>query len=358
MKNPRVLFVCSNNAGVNFWRMYQFFRSMSQKGLETAISGYDPEDKFVGTWQFRLAKDVKLQETIHSLFNNADVIVMQYYHAEIALALQLMYQQEFNKKILCEIDDYLIDVPHYNPVVADGGLTAGNNIEKIVIEQMKSADKIITSTDYLGEQYKRFNKNISTISNSIDFTKWNFKNNNKFNKKIKIGWIGGANHYEDLRILEQIIPIIQEKYKNKIEFTIVCGIPDYLKRIKNIKLVKKNVNIDKYPEFIASQGFDIGLAPLVYNRFNMAKSNLRWLEYGSLKVPCVASNIEPYAKSIVNGKTGYLCDGLNDWITNISTLIENEQLRKDIGKNELEEIENKYNLSNTIDKYIKIIRGI
>ena len=44
---------------------------------------------------------------------------------------------------------------------------------------------------------------------------------------------------------------------------------------------------------------DLALAPLEYNKFNEAKSNLRVLEYGALGWPVIASDIAPYRNTPV-----------------------------------------------------------
>lgn len=57
------------------------------------------------------------------------------------------------------------------------------------------------------------------------------------------------------------------------------------------------------------------------------------------KIPVVASRVYPYYKdvqgkgTIEHGETGLLCDTEEDWVTNLSLLIENEQERKRLGEN-------------------------
>jgi hypothetical protein len=54
------------------------------------------------------------------------------------------------------------------------------------------------------------------------------------------------------------------------------------------------VPIEKYPAKLASLGLDLALAPLEFNQFNEAKSNLKLLEYGALGYPVICTDIVPY----------------------------------------------------------------
>jgi hypothetical protein len=54
------------------------------------------------------------------------------------------------------------------------------------------------------------------------------------------------------------------------------------------------VAFDEYPAKLASLDLDLAVAPLEYNKFNEAKSNLRLLEYGIMGWPVVCTNIHPY----------------------------------------------------------------
>ena len=350
----KVLFLPTNCSGVMFWRCWQFFNKMKQKGIDTAIYNFRVDQNEVGKWERNFVKDKQIREEVYRLLRYCDIGVIQYIHHPLILAVIMMFQEEYKKKLLAEIDDEIIDTPSYNPAFL-GGWKPGNPNEKVIIEHLKVSNGIVTSTQFLGEYYSKFNKKVFVIPNSIDFDKWNIINGNG-HKKLRIGWIGGGNHEEDLKILVDVIPIIQKKYKN-IEFYFVHGVPNYLKKIKGVKWTLDWETIDKYPEHLASYGFDIGLAPLTINKFNMAKSNLKWLEYSALKIPTVATNIEPYTKSIKHGETGFLCKTVNHWVDNISLLVENENLRKEIGNNANEEIQKNWNLDKVTDKYIKYLRN-
>jgi glycosyltransferase involved in cell wall biosynthesis len=349
----RVLFLPTNVGGVAFWRMYQFFRKMKEKGVDAFIYNYKENANLVGEWEHRFAYDENTRSEIYGILKHSDVGVVQYIHLPIILAVLLMFQDKFHKKFLAEIDDEVIDTPAYNPAYK-GGWVPGNPFEKVVIEHLRSSNGIITSTDFLKSYYAMFNKNIHTMPNCIDFGKWG-TNRKRHDNKVRIGWIGGGNHDEDLRIMLEVIPAITSKHTN-VEFYFVHGVPDYLKNLKGVQYNTGWRDISKYPDYVASWGFDIGLAPLEINKFNNCKSNLRWLEYSALKIPTVATKIEPYEKSIVHGQTGFLCETAQDWIDNLSMLIDSQKDRRDIGNRAFDDIHSRFNLDTVTDDYIKTLK--
>lgn len=368
----RVLFLPTNVTPVNFWRMKQFSDYMQKKNIDSIIYDYKVNLDVAGEWESKFTTDSILRNNIYSLLRYCDVAVIGYLHFPQPLSLMLwkenaksLIDKDYDsnviemtkgpKKLLCEIDDLIMNTPDYNPAFK-GGWKPGNAYEKVIIEHMRSSNAVINSTEYLAKAHKKFNKKQYVIPNCIDIPRWNIEK--KKNKKLRIGWIGGANHEGDLRIMERIIKPILKKYKD-VEFYFVQGVPEFLKKISpRCKWDNRWETIDKYPEFLANYGFDIGLAPLEINNFNYGKSNLRFLEYAALKIPCIATNIEPYAKSIKNGVNGFLCDTKDDWIKNIGILIENESLRAKMGEEAYYTVCGKYNLNLITDKYIDILKRV
>jgi hypothetical protein len=68
----------------------------------------------------------------------------------------------------------------------------------------------------------------------------------------------------------------------------------------------------EYPAKLASLNLDVAVAPLEHNRFNVAKSNLRLLEYGIMGWPTICSDIEPYRNG--NAPVVRVPNNPNAWI--------------------------------------------
>ena len=373
-KKLNVLFVPTANSGVTFYRMTNFWTAADREGLANMrVLWWQKDQTEVHPWerdilnsdfQWRITKE--LQEYAMK----ADVIIFGMLHGSgarpdtpdaaedyISESLGLFRAIKDmlpNVPILTEIDDNMLSTPEYNP--ANPLYNPKSELREIAIRQFKESDGLIVSTSYLAEIYSDFNSNINVVPNAIDTVMWN-KTKKKSKPGIRIGWAGGGSHNDDLAILKNVIPAITSKHKN-VKFVFFHGCPEWLRSIKGVEFHPKYARIDKYPQAIASLDLDIGLAPLVDNAFNRGKSNLRWLEYSALGVPCVASNVRPFAECIRGGIDGLLADGEEEFISCLNRLIENKDIRKKMGVAAKQRIYRDFNVDKVTADYVKILEGM
>jgi glycosyltransferase involved in cell wall biosynthesis len=77
---------------------------------------------------------------------------------------------------------------------------------------------------------------------------------------------------------------------------------------------------------------DVSLAPLVLpSDFNEAKSAIKWLEAAAVGVPTVASANGPFSRAIDDGRTGVLCENVDDWSRALLALVDDPAGRRRIG---------------------------
>jgi hypothetical protein len=123
-------------------------------------------------------------------------------------------------------------------------------------------------------------------------------------KKLRVGWAGGGQHHGDL---EFIVPVI-EATKDEVDWIFMGMCLDQIRPY--IKEYHAGVAFDLYPQKLADLDLDLAVAPLEYNNFNMAKTNLRLLEYGVLGWPVLCSDITPYR----NAPVTLVGNNVNHWI--------------------------------------------
>ena len=117
---------------------------------------------------------------------------------------------------------------------------------------------------------------------------------------------------------------------------------------KSINQYAKNYNL-----------FDVSLAPLVDNKFNLYKSQLKVIEAGFHKKAIIAQNYGPYTIDLVSAiKSGGEIDpngncllvdpskNHKQWQKYVKKLIDNPQMVKDLGEKLYETVKDKYNLNN------------
>lgn len=381
-----ILFICSEVGGVNWFRAKMPHDALAKSigSDHVGIIHYDPKLIVRMNWEFDLygPKGFEVRSDIAQAVGWADVVVWMGLHSPASLELFKWCGLRYpHVKMLMEIDDYLLSSARSNPSAGEV-YRHGGDLAKIGLEQMRQSDGLIVSTPSLAELYKPFAKNIYVIENTVDLKLWPKR---KKNKLLTIGWIGAGSHDDDLALIRNAVQIVLNDH-NDVQFSIVHGAPEFFKhkpgceylenphhprynKMKRCPLCKgidrvlwthDFKTIDKYPKWAASFGFDVGLAPLVDLNFTRGKSNLRWLEYSAMGIPTIASPLNHFIETIRDGETGLIVKDNSEqgWIEAIESMIENKDLREEIGKNARNEVKTNWNPSVMAKKYKKAIQEI
>lgn len=375
MRPLRVLFVPTSNSGVSFYRFWNF--SIAAHRTRTMLANtlwWKKDQNDTHPWEVEIADPQYTSRIKNELWERllwCDIAVVQMVHTHAALDLFLSmkealadtripdlrqkrgYDHKGPTPILAEIDDHMLSTADYNPASAVYG--PGSQFREIAVAQFKAADGMIVSTQYLKDLYSDFNDNIEVVHNCLDFKVWDQVKKKK-REGVRIGWAGGYSHEEDLRIIEPVVHNILKKHK-EARFVFVHGIPSFLRNIPRVECVDKFTRIDKYPQFLGQRGFDIGIAPLQDNAFNRGKSNLRWLEYAGLGIPCVASNVGHFKETLRHGQDALLADSPEDFEKHLSFLIENRSERKALGRRAYQRAAKDFNADHVVADYERILRG-
>lgn len=374
----KAIFITCSNAGVAHWRIDNFVQSAYRNKLGHFFAPwYDKSRAENHPWEMDIVDDnfknrLRAELWDHCALKNEDgsvtmtdgvpatkpdVIVFQMVHTEPALRLFLSMKQLFrNTPVITESDDNILSTPDYNPASIAYN-EPGSYCRNVAVAQFRASDAMIVSTPSLKEAYAEFCDHIYIVPNSLDFRIWDNVKQRRNKDLIRIGWAGGASHNDDLKIIEPVVHKTLEKHPTA-QFTFVHGIPPFLRDIPRVETVAKFARIDRYPQFMASRNFDIGMAPLVDNAFNRAKSNLRWLEYAGLRVPCVASKVGHFEETIRHGEDGLLCHSEQDWLDSIDFLIHDESARRKMGKAANARARKDFNVDIVTADYCRILSEI
>lgn len=249
---------------------------------------------------------------------------------------------------IMDLDDYWSVGPHH-PLYH---LVKNSGLDKKILNNIKLASNITTTTDIFAGEIKKFNKNVFVLPNAIDPTEKQYIPNPEPSDRLRIGWLGGSSHLHDLMILKGVVNALGPNTLEKLQF-VLCGFdlrgsvtmidpktkqetqrpiqpkesvwyeyekiftdnyqtisPEY----KNFLLQFKN---EEYPN-IANEPyrrvwtkpistyatnynlFDVSLAPLEENIFNKVKSQLKVVEAGFHNKAIIVQDFGPYQIDLVN----------------------------------------------------------
>jgi len=335
--------------GVRYYRLTSPARYLSKElGHDVYLESTPMGGLEQSNWQERAKDDNDVfSDMLENMLPGMDLLVTQLVHSDIGIAVLHAIREKYGIPIVVDIDDNVISVPHYNR----GGIAYQPNTDllDITIELLKFADAVTTTTQYLKDLYSEHNKNIYVLPNAIDFEHWDVEVEVPPKRSIRIGWMGAQTHEDDFKLMLPAVKEVLRKYPN-VRFYFIGGVPDCVAAIKSKRVVTKTTwySILDYPKRLKQWNWDIGLAPLRDNAFNRGKSNLRWLEYSAMGIPCVAARVEPFVKSVADGKTGLLAYEPEEWVAQMSRLIEDEGLRRKMGVAAKREVRKNFNIKKNV----------
>lgn len=113
----------------------------------------------------------------------------------------------------------------------------------------------------------------------------------------------------------------------------------YKERVTQMPLSDLNV----YWSYLARA--DINLAVLHKDTVNDCKSELKWFEAACFGIPSIVSGTQNYLDVIQDGKDGFVVSELEQWYSFLDLLINNSELRKNVGLAAQERVKGEYSLS-------------
>jgi glycosyltransferase involved in cell wall biosynthesis len=344
MSIPKVLFIQTFAPGVTYYRMYLFAQKMSEMGLvhSRMFPAWNPKKVINPDWEDKI-DDYKM--TMMEMVKWADVVVSQYVSTPEAYSM-IKTISEF-KPCYMEVDDFFSQLPYQHPAFET--CSPGHSQDYYATQQLMVSYGLICSTHYLADLYRKHNSRVHVVPNCIDFNEWD-KYSPKKHDKIRIGWIGGASHNDDLKLCKDALYEVIRRHPES-EVYIVSYPPPAWNCEDRMVMVNQWSTIDKYPQHVKELSFDIGIAPLRDNYFNRAKSNLRYLEMSACNIPTVASCVEPFKHDFV----GKIATDTEEWVDDLSRLVEKKSFRESLGEYAYRDSKEKFNLEKISEKYAQIL---
>jgi glycosyltransferase involved in cell wall biosynthesis len=317
---------------------------------------------------------------VKGILDWCDVVVAQSPAGVEMVSLTMQYQK-MGKVVIVDYDDLVYSCSPFNPAYrtlgirnvnvkdVDGkehtlwkdgekGFSIKDNYCRYRSQKdlFKIVDAVTVTNDFLRDKFieesPELKDKIVSIPNTINFDLFKpFPK--KPSDKIRIGWVTSSSHLNEIWMVKNIFNRLFKKYGDKILFVQLGDIAELQKVFNKDQMeFHRFIDISVYPLKLASLNLDIGIAPLVDDEFNSCKSSLKWSEYASMKVPSVCSDMQPYS-CIEEGKTGFLAKTEDDFVEKISKLIDDENLRREVGQNAYDKNFKDYNLENNVVKLVK-----
>ena len=363
LKKRRILVLCpypEGEAAGQRLKYEQYFSFWKEEGYEIVISSYMNKNM----WKVLYKKGFFVRKILGVIRGNIlrlldlfrarkfDVIYIHQWTTPFGSILFDKLLRLISKNIIFDLEDFVfLDG-------VDSGLSV-NPILKLLRSKkrttnlIKFSDYVLTSSPDLNEYCKSlniYNRSIF-ISSSIDVDRFKPKIQTEKKKKITIGWTGTQSSKPYLDLLNQTL--LDLKKEREFELLIISNF-DYKFSGLDLKVIKWN----KGTEIEDLQKIDIGLYPLEQNDWVLGKSGLKALQYMAIGVPVVATDIGTSKDIISHMENGLLVSTSREWVSALKTLMDNEALRRRIGKEARQVIIERYSLNAIKEKYFLVLNSL
>ena len=387
MSKIKVLVLPSDKTGVGKFRSLDphiFLQSKYPEDFHVDID-YEPKVNDINYW-----KQYQIVHFHRTLFPDYDA------SAQIIKRLNQM-----GIVTIMDIDDYWMPTKEH-PVYH---LVNESKLNLKIIENLKSAQYVTTTTEIFAQEIKKHNKNVFVLPNAINPDESQFKEPTQPSDKLRFGWLGGSSHLHDLMLIDGTFNKL-EPFKDKFE-VYLCGFdtrgtvteinqqtgekrqrpiephetvwyqyekiftangklisPEHQEFLQKFKDEEWNGNavynrvwtkpVTSYAKNYSK--FDVSLAPIKDHIFNRVKSQLKVIEAGFYKKALIASNIGPYTIDLKHSlQNGNFVDGNallvderrnhSDWFKYMKKLIDNPSWAEDLGNRLYETVKPRYDLN-------------
>lgn len=251
-----------------------------------------------------------------------------------------------NKKIVYDFDD-AIWIPNTSTQNKIAGLVKSFWKVQYIC---KWSYKISAGNDFLcsfaAQSGAKIINRIPTVVNTV--ARYNQLKQHKTDNII-VGWTGS---HSTLQFLAPLIPIIKNLQK-EVDFTFLV-----------IADKKPDLDLDKWTfcpwneatEIDDLLKMDIGVMPLTNDAWSEGKCGFKLIQYLSLGIPAIANSVGVNKLIIKNGENGYLADEATQWYNSLNVLLQDCELRKEMGKKGREKIINEYSISSQEDNFLALFQ--
>lgn len=280
--------------------------------------------------------------------NKFDIIFI---HREALLTASTYFEKEFAKssaKVVFDFDDAI-----WLPNVSSGNkalqlLKNPSKTEAII----SCADMVFAGNDYLANYASDFCQNVKVIPTTIDTTYHKREKQNTSNR-VCIGWTGTETTRKYLEMIKPVFQKLTSKYGDLIYFKVICDQPWSAEGME-----LKNEKWNKEKEIEQLEEIDVGVMPLMDDQWSRGKCGFKGLQYMAMESATIMSPVGVNKQIINHGENGYLASTDEDWFEQLSSLIENKELRLQIGKAGRDTVIKNYSVSSTKGLYLKYLNEI
>lgn len=330
-KKIKILVIPSDKSGCGFFRSLQPHVYLN--------------DNYGDIFDIDITYEIPKSINLEDFFSKYDII---HIHKQLDRNCELIkLMKHCGCKVVVDIDDHY-DLGNDHPLSVTARL---ENWKEPIINHLRLADIVITTTEIFKKELLKHNKNVIVIPNAINPNEEQFIPKPTNSNRLRFGIICGSSHLEDLKLLDGMVSTLPKEVIDKIQF-VLCGFDtNGIRTFRNPKtgeitsrpiepketcwyeyekILTNNYSIvsQEHKEFLNNfikgyeypnidepyrrcwtknikeyathyNNIDVLLVPLKENNFNKVKSQLKVIEAGFFNKAIIAQNFGSYTIDLI-----------------------------------------------------------
>jgi hypothetical protein len=314
----------------------------NRTGLDTAKwggSGWARLGQYVSTLPFDVSVGVLtwmydrfVIMSVDGKISEVDVVYMQRLMHE-GLTQHVPMARANGQKIINDLDDWYWGLDTSN-MAFEHNHPKHNKIENTNFYKtiLSKSDVVTVSTPYIRDRISKFVRcPIHVLENTVDIHRFNQVTYSATDTPV-VGWVGSTAHRsKDIETLKGILPPLANAGKVKLYHGgDHPGAPSFASKLgidPDLVTVKPMTDAEYYPDLLT---MDVGIVPLSKTPFNMAKSDIKGLEYAASGIPFISQDLDSYVNLCKTLGVGVIAKNPMDWIKSIKNLCD-PKVREELG---------------------------
>ncbi|MCX7965214.1 MAG: glycosyltransferase family 4 protein [Syntrophorhabdaceae bacterium] len=315
------------NVAASRYRVIQYLPFFKQSNIDYDIQEF-PEN-FKG-W-VKYLKDIK----------SFDTVFVQRKRLPLSI---LFYLKQKGKRIIYDFDDAIM----FKNSLAKNPYSLRRRWS--FKRMLKYTDMVIAGNNFLKKEAQKYHSDVRVLPTPIDGERYSLKEY-RVTEFVNIGWIGdhGSIHY--MESYKDVWEELGRRYNN-VMLTIIC---DTFIETKHIKLNRVQWRYETEVEELKK--LDIGVMPLFNDLWSMGKCGYKIIQYMGVGVVAVCTPVGINKDVVEDGINGFWADTKKDWIEKLSLLIENPDLRINMGMKGRKKVLEGYTVQTCAPKLIGWLKG-
>ncbi len=251
----------------------------------------------------------------------------------------------FRKPIIFDFDDaiYLLDTSDANR--AFGWLKFPGKTAALC----RLSSHVVVGSEHLAKYARRHTPRVTIVPTSINTDLYRAAPRNGTRDRIVIGWTGSSTSQTHL---ESFTDVLRELCARRdIEIRVQSNRKPEL---PGVPFVWRPWSPETEVEELSH--FDIGIKPMPDDPWARGKCPMKEIQYMSMGIPTVCSAVGASREIIQHGRNGLLASSRTEWLSCLETLIDNLELRQELGAAGRRTVEDQYSMRRCAGLFAGVVR--